>query len=165
MGVRIEEDGRVNLPIRIVKNGKGRLNAIPVDFFVDACMAIMEEAIEGDIFHIVGKDLKSLDDLVDYTRRFFKITGIRTVDRDEFDIIPKNAFDILFSRYIDIYQPYMRDTRVFGSEKADAILGKKGIRCPGFDYDVFERCMTYAVEMDWGKRLYDKGVLVSQRGK
>ncbi|MFH1489546.1 MAG: hypothetical protein ABII06_11640 [Pseudomonadota bacterium] len=36
MGVRMEDDGRVNLPIRIVKDGKRRLNVIPVDFFVEA---------------------------------------------------------------------------------------------------------------------------------
>ena len=30
------------------------------------------------------------------------------------------------------------------------ILEKRGLVCPEFDYEVFARCMEYAVEMDWG---------------
>jgi len=160
MGVRMEEDGSLYLPIRIAKERNGRLNVIPVDFFVDACMAIMEESLDGDIFHIVSKEPNCLDELVDFTQRFLKINGVRTVERDEFCETPKNAFDLLVAEYIDIYQPYMQDRRSFGSEKADVILEKRGIRCLGFDYGAFERCMTYAMEVEWGKRLYTEGVLV-----
>ena len=163
MGVRVKDDGTVYLPIRIEKEESGRLNVIPVDFFVEACMAIMEESLEGDIFHIVNKNPKSLDDLVDYTQRFFNITGIRAVEQSEFNKTARNALEILAAGYIDIYQPYMQDTRVFGSEKADVILTRRGIRCPGFDYGIFERCITYAMEVDWGNRLYEEGVLVSRR--
>ena len=126
-------------------------------------MAIMEESLEGDIFHIVSKDPKSLDDLVDYTQRFFNITGIRAVEKSEFNKTARNALETLTASYIDIYQPYMRDTRVFGSEKADVILKKRDIPCPPFDYGIFERCITYAMEVDWGNRLYEEGVLVSRR--
>jgi len=163
MDVRVKDDGTVHLPIRIEKEESGRLNVIPVDFFLKACMAIMEESLDGDIFHIVSKDPKRLDDLVDYTQRFFNITGIRAVEKGEFDKTERNALEILAASYIDIYQPYMQDTRVFGSEKADAILKKRGLSCPVFDYGIFERCITYAMEVDWGNRLYEEGVLVSQR--
>jgi hypothetical protein len=47
----------------------------------------------------------------------------------------------------------MKDERVFESTGADAILRKKGIACPEFDYSVFSRCLKYAVETDWGKNL------------
>jgi len=163
MGVRVKDDGTVHLPIRIEKEHNGRLNVIPVDFFVEACMAIMEESLEGDIFHIVSKDPKRLDDLVDYTQHFLNVTGIRAVEQSEFDKTARNALEIITAGYIDIYQPYMRDMRVFGSEKADAIFNKRGIRCPSFDYGIFERCMKYAMKVDWGNRLYEEGVLVSQR--
>jgi len=163
MGVRVENNGTVHLPIRIEKAESGTLNVIPVDFFVAACMAIMEASLDGDVFHIVSKDPKRLDDLVAYTQRFFHITGIRAVEKGQLRETDRNAFEILVERYIDIYKPYMQDTRVFACEKADAILNRKKIHCPGFDYEIFKRCMTYAVDVDWGNRLYEEGVLVRGR--
>jgi nucleoside-diphosphate-sugar epimerase len=160
MDVRMEKDGRMHLPIRIVKHTKGRLNVIPVDFFVAACMAIMEESLDGDIFHIVCDDPNTLDELVVFTQRFLEITGVRTVERDEFREIEKNAFDLLVEGYIDIYQPYMQDRRVFDSRKTDRILKKRGIRCSVFDYGIFENCMKYALEVDWGKSFYKEGILI-----
>jgi nucleoside-diphosphate-sugar epimerase len=160
MGVRMEEDGSLYLPIRIAKEGYGRLNVIPVDFFVKACLAIMEESLSGDVFHIVSNHPNTLDELVDYTERFLNISGIRTVERHEFQKTQKNAFDLLVAGYIDIYEPYMRDRRIFISQKADGILEKRGIHCPSFNYDTFKRCMTYALDVEWGKRLYREGVLV-----
>jgi len=160
MGVRMEEEGKIHLPTRTAKTEDGRLNVIPIDFFVEACMAIMEESLAGDIFHIVSRTPNTLDELVEYTKRFLGITGIRTVARDELSKTPKNAFELLSQGYIDVYEPYMEDRRVFESEKADAILEKKGIRCPTFDYNMFKRCMGYAIEVDWGKGLYKQGVLI-----
>ena len=160
MGVRFEEDGRLYLPIRIAKDEEGRLNVIPVNFFVEACIAIMEESINGDVFHIVNDNPNTLDELVDFTRHFLKITGVRTVELGEFQTLQKNAFDLLIAAYLDIYQPYMQDRRRFESEKANAILKKKSIRCPVFDYGTFEKCINYALEVDWGKKLYKEGILI-----
>jgi hypothetical protein len=47
----------------------------------------------------------------------------------------------------------MRDTRIFDTTKSRPILEPKGVVCPEFDYDIFTRCMAYAVETDWGLRL------------
>lgn len=160
MGVYLEEDERLHLPIRIARDEKGRLNVIPVNFFVEACIAIMEESLNGDIFNIVCSEPNDLDDLVDFTKRFLKITGVRTVERNEFREIQKNAFDLLVAGYIDIYQPYMQDRRTFDSNKANVILEKRGIHCPVFDYETFKRCMGYALDVDWGKSLYHEGILV-----
>jgi len=123
-------------------------------------MALMEECREGGVFHIVSRRPKRLDDLVDYTQRFFRITGIRAAEISEFQKTPRNAFELLVQNYIDIYQPYMQDTRIFDSEKSDAILTRQGIQCPDFDYETFARCMNYAMTVDWGKRLYQEGILV-----
>jgi nucleoside-diphosphate-sugar epimerase len=155
MGVRVTDGGAIYLPVRMEKGDGGGLNVIPVDFFVQVCMAIMEESLDGDIFHIVNNKPKMLDDLIDYTQRFFGISGIRGVRKEDFEAAPKNALETVVDDYLDIYGPYMRDMRIFGTEKTDAILSRKGVTCPELDYDIFERCMRYAVQVDWGNKLFE----------
>ena len=43
MGVRLD-NGRLFMDIRVEKREQGRINLIPIDFLVEACMAIMEES-------------------------------------------------------------------------------------------------------------------------
>ena len=66
---------------------------------------------------------------------------------------PKNALEVLYDSYLEIYRPYMQDTRSFDTAHATPILEKQGLVCPVFDYEVFSRCMDYAVETDWGSKL------------
>jgi len=162
MGVHMDGNGTMHLPIRIEKKDEGGVNVVPVDYFVEASMAIMEESLDGGIFHIVNDRLTKLDDLVDYTQRHFNIEGIRTVEKEELDATPRNALEALVRTYIEIYEPYMRDTRVFGIERSGPILKKRKILCPDFDYEMFKRCMSYAVEVDWGNGLYEPRTPASQ---
>jgi nucleoside-diphosphate-sugar epimerase len=153
MGVKMEKDGTMVLPIRMEKEEGGSINLIPIDFFIDAFFAIMEESLAGEIFHIVSSSPKRLEDLIDYGQRLFKIKGFRTVDKESFEREPVNGLEVLFNSYLDIYQPYLRDTRQFDSGKTEAILKKRKISCPDFDFEVFTRCMEYASEAEWGKEL------------
>jgi hypothetical protein len=68
---------------------------------------------------------------------------------------PKNALEILFDTYLEVYGPYMRDARIFADHNAQAILSRKNVACPDFDFDVFSRCMKYAIECKWGTELFE----------
>jgi nucleoside-diphosphate-sugar epimerase len=154
MGVKMEKDGTMFLPIRMEKREGSSINLIPIDFFIDAFFAIMEESLAGDIFHIVSLCSKRLEDLIDYGQRLFKIKGFRTVDKESFEREPVNGLEVLFNSYLDVYQPYLRDTRQFDSKKTEVILKKQNISCPDFNFEVFTRCMEYALLVDWGKKLF-----------
>jgi nucleoside-diphosphate-sugar epimerase len=153
MGVKMEKDGTMFLPIRMEKEEGGSINLIPIDFFIDAFFAIMEESLAGDIFHIVSDYPKRLEELIDYGQEMLKIKGFRAVDKESFEREPVNGLEVLFNSYLDIYQPYLRDTRQFDSSKTGVILKKRNISCPDFDFEVFTRCMEYASEAEWGKKL------------
>ena len=153
MGVRIEPDGSMHLPLRIETAASGGLNLIPVDFFTAAFLALMEAAPAGGIFHIVNSALKRIEDIVDYSSRLFRLTGIKACAAQEFKEAPRNPLEALYEHFVEAYGPYMRDTRVFEMAESRRILERQGVVCPEFDYDVFARCMTYAVEVDWGARL------------
>ena len=157
VGVQIETDGSIRLPLRIEVHKEGGINLIPVDYFIDAFIALMEEALDGGVFHIVNQKSKKIEDIIEYSSRLFRMTGIRACQAEDFKSIPKNALELLFDHYLETYDPYMRDTRIFEMKKCGPILRKRGITCPDFDYDIFARCMNFAVEVNWGSRLFTVG--------
>lgn len=154
MGVHRENDGSLSLPIRLEVESAEGINLIPVDHFVAAFTAILDDSLEGGIFHVVNARQTAMGDLIDYTRRLFNIRGIEPCRPEDFGARPRNALEILFNNYLDAYGPYMRDKRTFAMDNARGILAKRRIACPEFDFEIFGRCMNYAVEVDWGARLF-----------
>jgi nucleoside-diphosphate-sugar epimerase len=152
MGVKMDSNGTILLPIRIEAEEKGGVNLIPVDFLVAAFLEIMDTCLEGDLFHIVNHRLTAIRELADYTGRLFNVEGIETVPPGSLDASPRNSLEILFDNYIEAYRPYMMDARIFENEKAGAILARKNMECPDFDFGMFTRCMNYAVESAWGQK-------------
>jgi thioester reductase-like protein len=153
MGVKMGPDGMIHLPIRLEGKENGRINLVPVDFFLQAFMALYEDCLGGGVFHLVNPRPKKIDELIDYTCRFFRIAGVRAVPSGDFQEAPRNPLEILFDTYLDAYQPYMGDIRVFDSREADSVLQKRNLLCPDLDYEIFSRCMDYAVAAGWGARI------------
>jgi hypothetical protein len=154
MGVRMEQDGTIHLPITVKVTASGGINLIPINYFTEAFMAIMEDCLEGGIFHIINTRTTVIEEIVDYIERYFRVKGISIVRCETFVQLPQNGLDVLFDHYIQAYGPYIRDTRIFKNSRAEAILKKRNIGCPEFDYDIFSRCMQYAVDVGWGTRLF-----------
>lgn len=151
MGVRLEKDGALHLPVRIQSSDECGLNLIPVDHFVEALLAIRRECPEGGVFHIVNPRSTTISLLAEYTRRFFQLEGVRVVEPEEFSKRPRNGLELLFDNHIRYYGPYMQDKRIFEHSRTRAILAGQNIVCPEFSYPVFAICMRYAVEVDWGR--------------
>lgn len=154
MGVKLSGNCSLHLPIRVEVSENSGVNLIPIDYFVDAFMALMEECMDGGVFHIVNRKTVRIEDLIDYTGRLFKIGGLEPCRAGAFSERPKNALEILFDTYLEVYGPYMRDTRTFEDQKAQAILSRKNVTCPDFNFDVYSRCMKYAIECRWGAKLF-----------
>ncbi len=159
MGVKYLDDGRLHLPIRVEVADGGGVNLIPVDYFAKAFVAILEDCLDGGIFQIVNPGLKKIEDLIEHTQRLFKIEGIEPCRPENFERQPKNALEILFDSYLQVYGAYLRDTRIFDDRNARAVLRKKGIMCPDFNFELFARCANYAVACDWGRQNLDLSVL------
>jgi nucleoside-diphosphate-sugar epimerase len=156
LGIRLSESGGLVMPIRIEVAPAGGLNLVPVDHCVRAFMAIFEDGLDGGIYHIANPRPTRIEDLVAFGKRRFQMEGIETCGPEAFAAQPKNALEVLYDSYLEVYRPYMQDTRSFDTANAAPILGKRGLVCPVFDYEVFLRCMDYAVEADWGSKLFDR---------
>ena len=142
------------MPLRIEAGREGGINLVPIDHCVDVFMAILENGLDGGIYHIVNPRATGIGDLVDYTERFFRIEGLEARVPGPFAARPRNALETLYDSYLEAYRPYMQDVRSFDTANAAAVLEERGLVCPEFDYEVFSRCMEYAVEADWGSRLF-----------
>ena len=154
MGVRIEADGWTVMPIRIRAGDEGGLNIIPIDFFVRAFRAIREDAADGGIFHIVNGRPTRIEDIIAYGQTLFHIRGFSACPAQELEGEPRNSLEKVYETYLEAYGPYIRDRRIFGTERADPVLERRGIRCPELTYDIFKRCMEYGVQCGWGSRLF-----------
>jgi nucleoside-diphosphate-sugar epimerase len=149
MGVRREPDGTMQLPLRIEVVREGGINLIPVDYFTHAFLTIMEGAPEGGIFHLVNDRVTRIEELIDYTCRLLRVTGIEACEPEAFTLVPRNAIEILFEQYVEPYVPYMRDARRFTVTHSRPVLQRSGVACPEFDYEMFARCISFAIEAGW----------------
>jgi len=147
-GIYLDDKGILHLPLRVIISHRGHINLIPIDYFVSATLSILEHTNSGAIYHITSDAPKTLEDLALYCESFLKVRGIEIVCGD----ISKVAFnppEALFNRFIEPYLPYLSDTRTFARGNTDDVTA--GLVLPEFTYDVFERCMDYAVSVHWGK--------------
>jgi nucleoside-diphosphate-sugar epimerase len=154
LGVRLEEDGTFFMPLRIEAGREGGINLVPIDHCVKVFMAVLEGGLDGGIYHIVNPRATGIGELVAYAKRFFRIEGLEACGPEDFAARPRNALETLYDSYLEAYRPYMQDVRTFDVANTAAILGAQGPACPEFGYDLFARSMAYAVEADWGAKLF-----------
>jgi nucleoside-diphosphate-sugar epimerase len=151
MGVHLHEDGTLEVPVRLDTGppGGGVLNLVPIDFVVEAVLAVLASDAEPGIYHLVNKRPSSVADLAAYTARYFRLTGPAACPSEAFLTAPKTALEQRFEKDLEIYRPYLRDTRLFDTTRADRVLEAAGVCCPPFDYELFRRCIDYALACDW----------------
>lgn len=152
--IRLEPDGTLHLPIRIRGADGCGVNLISVDYFLQAFLAIRDAPSPDGIFHLVNPRNTAIADLVAFTRRFFRVSGMKTVREKDLAATPRNGLELLFDRHIQAYGAYMRDARVFDRSRSEAVLDRAGVVCPPFTYAVFAKCMQFAVDVDWGRLLW-----------
>ncbi|WP_153307027.1 SDR family oxidoreductase [Desulfonatronum thioautotrophicum] len=164
LGIHLEADNTLHLPIRVLAGDGCGVNLIPVDFFLRAFQAIRDTSVPDGVFHIVNPRNSFISEIVAFTSRFFQVTGLRALP-GEADA-PRNGLELLFDRHVQAYGAYMRDVRVFDRSRAEAVLNPVGVVCPAFTYEVFAACMRFAVDVDWGRRLWSdntKSVTASEQ--
>jgi nucleoside-diphosphate-sugar epimerase len=154
MGIRVEGDGSVHMPLRIEVGSQGGLNLVPIDHCVEVFQALRDDCLEGGIFHIVNHRPKTIGEIIQYAERFFDLRGIEARGAEAFAARPRSGLETLYDSYLETYRPYMQDQRTYELRNSATVLEKRGLVCPDFDYDVFTRCMRFAIETDWGARLF-----------
>ena len=147
MGVRFVDENRLMLPLTIRVAEDSGINVVPVDYFTHMFIRIMEDKDGGGIFHIVQEKNCPVQDLVEYTSKYFLIEGLNTT----LDGNPDGPIERIFNLYNEPYLSYLQDDRVFSSENTRHLRDQN--IDDRFTYARFKICMDYAIKTDWGKTL------------
>lgn len=150
-GIYIDSEGYLFLPLKIILPEKGSLNIIPVDYFVEATIRIIEESSEGGIFHLTNNSPTSLDTIAVFNEQLMKIRGIEIIYGQPADNI-RNTSEELFDRFMEPYRFYLSDNRIFERNNTDRVTGN--LQPPEFSYGIFKKCMEYAMSVNWGKSIF-----------
>ena len=153
-GIFINNEGILNLPIRIFIPNEGKINLIPVNYFSEAILSIIEKPSTETFYNITTNNPETMESLASYTERFLNITGLEVVigtpSVDEMRNPPEELFDF----FIREYRTYISDRRIFNREHTN--MATLGALPPDLSYEFFERCMAFAVSSDWGRNLFIK---------
>ncbi len=150
-GVRLGDDGILCLPLAICLPNRGSVNLIPVDYFVESALCIMEHSGSGGIYHITNDNPPDLPTLLEYAERFLGLRGIHAEWEPPGRNHTLNPAEELFDRFIQQYRPYLSDRRTFDRSRTKSVT--PDLSAPPFSYEIFERCMDYAVTCDWGRNI------------
>lgn len=152
-GIFINDEGHLNLPLRIYLPHEGSINLIPIDYFVDSTMLIVKSNSQSGIYHITTDTPARIEVLARYIEEILKIKGIEVIYHNSNGTILRNPPEELFDRFIEPYRPYLSDTRTF--ERSNIAKFDNTIHAPILTFDIFKRCMDYANSINWGEKVFD----------
>lgn len=151
VGARLDSDGKVFVPLRLVTGGSGDwgINLVPIDFVVDACLAIHADGTPGYVYHVVNDRPVPLREILAFVEDFMDLRGVRIAQSHEMADEPETPLEARFRSLMKVYLPYMCDSRNFALDNTRKILDRHGLSCPQIDRSVLEECVRYAMRVGW----------------
>ncbi len=150
-GFSLNDEGILYLPLRIRLPNRGSVNLIPIDYFVENVLRIIEHPGTNGIYHITSDKPPDIMTLAEYSQRFLGLQGIQVLWNQSNKNTDPNPAEELFDKLFEQYRPYLSDERTFDQSRTQSIT--QGLSAPPFTYDIFEKCMTYAIACDWGSNI------------
>ena len=107
-GIYIDNDGYLFLPLKIYLPGEGDLNIIPVDYFVNATIKIIENCSQSGIFHLTNNSPTTMKIVAKYYEQLMKVRGVEIIYGKSTrtmlkEILLKNCSIVLLNHTVLIY--------------------------------------------------------------
>ncbi len=151
-GIYIDKDDYLFLPLKIYLPREGDLNIIPVDYFVNATVKIIENCYHGGIYNLTSPYPTTMKIVAKYYEQLMKVRGVEIIYSPMPENLHRNPAEELFDRFIEPYRPYLADGRVF--DRTNAILATSNLTPPAFTYEIFKACIEYAIKVNWGASIF-----------
>ena len=151
-GIFIDKEGYLFLPLKIYLPREGDINIIPVDYFVNTTIKIIENCSGNGIYHLTNPFHTTMKIIAKYYEQLMKVNGVEIIYGPMPDDLIRNPAEELFDRFIEPYRPYLSDIRVF--DRTNTILATENLNPPEFTYDIFKICMEYAIKVNWGTSIF-----------
>jgi len=152
-GVYIDNEGYLFLPLKIFLPFEGDLNIIPVDYFVNATIKIIENCTQSGIYHLTNSFPTTMKIVAEYYGQLMKVKGVEILYGTAPENTERNPAEELFDRFIEPYRPYLSDKRVF--DRTNSLRATDALNPPEFTYEVFKTCMEYAIQVNWGASIFE----------
>ena len=152
--IYLDKAGFLHLPMKLYLPRDGYINLIPVDYFVNAVLAVMEHPADNLVYQVASDTPLTMSALSEYTLRYLKVKGVELVYAPPDEQMPRSTIETLFDRFIEPYRPYLSDIRRFEWNNTRSAVG--GMTPPVLTYELFSKCMDYAMAVEWGKRLFEE---------
>jgi nucleoside-diphosphate-sugar epimerase len=151
-GIFIDKEDYLFLPLKIYLPHEGNINIIPVDYFVNTTIKIIENCSSNGIYHLTNPFHTTMKVIAKYYEQLMKVNGVEIIYGPMPDDLIRNPAEELFDRFIEPYRPYLSDNRVF--DRTNTILATENLNPPEFTYDIFKICMEYAIKVNWGTSIF-----------
>lgn len=151
-GIYLDQDGYLFLPLRFYLPKRGGINLIPVDYFTEATLEILQSPAKDGIYHLSSNNPSKLDQLAEFIKEFLKIKGIEIIYGETSKSTFRNPVEELFDRLMEPYRPYLSDDRIFDRSNTDQITGN--LHPPDLSDQIFRRCMRYAIDVNWEENIF-----------
>jgi nucleoside-diphosphate-sugar epimerase len=151
-GIYFDKESYLFLPLKIYLPVEGDLNIIPVDYFVNATIKIVENCSRGGIYHLTSNFPTTMKIVAKYYEQLMKVRGVEIIYGAQPTNLLRNPAEELFDRFIEPYRPYLSDKRVF--DRTNACLATDNLNPPEFTYEIFKKCIEYAISVNWGQPIF-----------
>jgi nucleoside-diphosphate-sugar epimerase len=152
-GIFIDKEGYLFLPLKVYLPYEGDINIIPVDYFVNATVKIIENCSTNGIYHLSSPYRTTMKIVAKYYEQLMKVRGVEIIYGAMPNDLVRNPAEELFDRFIEPYRPYLSDNRVF--DRTNTLLITDNFNPPEFTYDIFKTCMEYAINVNWGASIFE----------
>jgi nucleoside-diphosphate-sugar epimerase len=152
-GVYIDKEGYLFLPLKIYLPNEGDLNIIPIDYFVNATVRIIENCSQSGIYHLTNSFPTTMKIVAQYYGQLMNVKGVEIIYGNPPENLERNPAEELFDRFIEPYRPYLSDNRVF--DRTNTMKATDGLNPPPFTYEIFKICMEYAIGVNWGASIFE----------
>jgi nucleoside-diphosphate-sugar epimerase len=150
-GIFIDKEGYLFLPLKIYLPHEGDINIIPVDYFVNTIIKIIENCSGNGIYHLTNPFPTTMKTIAKYYEQLMRVKGVEIIYSPMPADLLRNPAEELFDRFIEPYRPYLSDNRVFDRTNT---LATDNLNPPEFTFDIFKICMEYAINVNWGASIF-----------
>ncbi len=140
-----------NEEFRAAANPEATKNLIPVDIASDMIWRITQNRQSG-VYHITNPEPISLACLRDIFVKLFDIPRAKFVEEKDFVRKKSSRYELMYKKASSLYSPYFRHEPIFDRINTEEALGKSESVVPGMDLDYFQKLLTYARNVNWGKK-------------
>jgi thioester reductase-like protein len=145
---KVPEGGLVHFPLRVLGAEAQTLNFVPIDYVVDAMLAISQRPDSiGNTYHLANPVPTENRLWLPSICRLLRVDGIHLVEQNSFLKTPMSKLESLFQKQMAFYYQYLQGEPRFDCRRALDALKNSGVECPRVTTEFIDKMVGWYVNM------------------